>query len=294
MNAAAFNRDLNAPIRKYELGRPVVRREQRAALEKIHRALAQTWSEAMAEYLPRHAAMEFEGLEFDAFSSAPIAKGSCVRIALFTIVSTPISGFIQIDGELARFLVSARLGLKSAGADLAGQPFTRIEMAIAHEMTRAMLARLGEAYAAAGLGSLCNIRECSDLADSFAFAPEDYMALLKFRLCEAGEATGLVIGLTANVLEALSRRAPMASGKRRGRGAIVAAVRQLPIDIDVVLGRWTVPVGELAQLQVGDRIVLPEGEDAWLASRGVRIRHARVDVDGNGAAIQIRHRARMR
>ena len=187
MNTATVIANEAAPIRKYELGRPIIRREQRIAFERIHRAVAQAWSDSMTEYLPSDAALEFEGLDFDAFSSVSIDDSPCAQIALFSIASTPVSGFLMMTGALAKFLVRSRLGLKSATDDKADAPFTRIETAIARETTRAMLVRLGEAYATAGLGSIGNIRECDDLADSFLFAPEESLALLKFRMSAGSE-----------------------------------------------------------------------------------------------------------
>jgi flagellar motor switch protein FliM len=223
----------------------------------------------MAEYLPSDAALEFEGLDFDAFSSVSIDESPCAKIALFSIASTPIGGFLMMTGALAKFLVSNRLGLKSATDDKANEPFTRIETAIARETTRAMLTRLSDVYATAGLGRIGNIRECDDLADSFLFAPDEYLALLKFRMRALGEELRLLIGLGANAVAAMSERHPATIAKSNSRNAIVDVVRQLPIEVDVVLGSWNVPLSELLQLRTGDKIVLPDGEDAWLAVRGV-------------------------
>lgn len=293
MNTPAAIANEEAPIRKYELGRPIIRREQRIAFERIHRAVAQGWSDSTAEYLPGGAALEFEGLDFDAFSSVSIDESPCAQIALFSIASTSISGFLMMTGALARFLVRNRLGLKSATDDDANEPFTRIETAIARETTRAMLARLGEAYAKAGLGSIGNIRECDDLADSFLFAPDESLALLRFRMNAVGEELRLLIALSGSVVSAMSEHHPAAIAEGNGRNAIAGVVRQLPIEVDVVLGSWKVPLRELLQLRAGDKIVLPDGEDAWLEARGVRIRRASVEVRGNRASLEIRRSERM-
>ncbi len=293
MNTATVIANEAAPIRKYELGQPIIRREQRIAFERIHRAVAQAWSDSMREYLPSDTALEFEGLDFDAFSSVSIDDNPCARIALFSIASTPVTGFLMMTGALAKFLVRSRLGLKSATDDKADAPFTRIETAIARETTRAMLVRLGEAYATAGLGSIGNIRECDDLADSFLFTPEESLALLKFRMNARGEELRLLIALSGSVVTALSEHHP-AVEEGNGRNAIVNVVRRLPIDVEVVLGSWKVPIGELLRLRAGDRIVLPDGEDAWLTARGVRIRRVGVEVSATGLSVEIRRSARMR
>jgi len=294
MNTATVIANEAAPTRKYELGRPIIRREQRIAFEGIHRAVAQTWSDSMREYLPSDTALEFEGLDFDAFSSVSIDGSPCAQIALFSIASTPVTGFLMMTGALAKFLVRSRLGLRSATEDEADAPFTRIETAIARETIRALLVRLGDAYATAGLGSIGNIRECDDLADSFLFAPEESLALLKFLMSAGGEELRLLIGLSGSVVNALSEHHPAEVAEGNGRNAIVSVVRRLPIDVEVVLGSWKVPIGELLRLRTGDKIVLPDGEDAWLTARGVRIRRVGVEVSATGLSVEIRRSARMR
>jgi flagellar motor switch/type III secretory pathway protein FliN len=86
---------------------------------------------------------------------------------------------------------------------------------------------------------------------------------------------------------------PAVVAKSSSRDAIVSVVKQLPIEVDVVLGSWKVPLSELVQLRAGDKIVLPEGEDAWIAARGVRIRRANVVIE-NGVSVEIRGRERAR
>jgi len=283
-----------APIRKYELGQPIIRREQRVAFERIHRDLAQTWSDSIAEYLPGGAALEFEGLDFEAFSSVAIDKSPRAQVTLFSIASTPISGFFVMSEALAKFLVHRRLGISSATADNREASFTKIEAAIARETTRSMLSRLGEAYAKAGLGTLAHIRECRDLTDSFIFAPEESLALLRFRMNVGSEDPRLLVALSGSVVAALAEHHPTAIAEGNGRDAIVNVVRRLPIEVDVVLGSWKAPLGEMMRLRVGDKIVLPDGEDAWLAARGIRIRRAAVEVSASAATIEIRRSARMR
>jgi flagellar motor switch protein FliM len=293
MNSAVVIANPEAPIRKYELGRPIVRREERAAFERIHRGVAQTWTDWMAQYLPPGAAVEFEGLDFDTFSSVATEENPCAQVALFSIASTPISGFLLMSGALAKFLVSARLGLKST-AENVSELFTRIEASIARATTRAMLAHLGDAYASAGLGSIGDIRECDNLVDSFVFAPEESVALVRFRISSPSDELHLLIGLSGNIISAISGHPPADAAKSNSRSAIVDAASQLPIEVDVVLGRWKVPPEELLQLRTGDRIVLPDGGDAWLSARGVRIRRAIVEITPAGASVEIAPNARMR
>jgi flagellar motor switch protein FliM len=283
-----------AQVRRYELGRPIIRREQRIAFERIHRSLAQTWSDSMTEYLPAGAVMEFEGLDFDAFATVAIDASASARIELFSIASTPVNGFLMMSGALAKFLVRSRLGLKAAAGEKTDAPFTRIETAIARELTRSMLARLEEAYAGAALGSIGNIRECEDLADSFLFEPEESLALLKFHLSAGGQELPVLLALSGSIVAAMTEHQPAAVAEPNGRNAVADVVRRLPINVEVVLGSWKAPLRELMQLRAGDRIVLPDGEDAWLAARGVRLRRASVELTASGATVEIRQSARLR
>jgi len=278
------------PIRKYELGQPFVRREQRLAFEAIHRAVAQTWSDTMTQHLSGGAALEFEGVEFATFSSVTLDRSPCAQLAMFAIASTPYSGFLMVTGALAKYLVSNRLGLKTAAPGKVAAPFTRIEASIARETMRGMLARLSEAYLAAKLGSIADIRYCDGPVESFMFAPEEPLALLRFRLGVASDDRHVLLVVSSSIVGSMAEHQPAATAQGNGRDAIVSAIRRLPLDIDVMLGSWKVPLGELLQLRAGEKIVLPDGEDAWLSSRGVRIRRANVEVIGNCASVEIRGR----
>jgi flagellar motor switch protein FliM len=277
-----------APVRKYELGQPFVRREQRLALETIHRTLAQTWSDTMTKHLPGGGALEFAGAEFATFSSVSLDRSPGTQLAMFSIASTPISGFLMLNGALTKFLVSGRLGLKAAAPDKIAAPFTRIEASIARETMGGLCARLREAYLAAKLGSIGNLRYCDGLADNFVFAPEESLAVLRFRLGTESEDLRILLGVTSSIVGSLAEHQPAATAQGNGRDAIVSALKLLPLEVDVVLGSWKVPLGELRQLRVGEKIVLPDGEDAWLSARGVRIRRANIEVVGNCASIEIR------
>jgi len=280
-------------IRKYELGQPIVRREQRIALERIHHTLAQAWSDAMSDALPDDAALEFDGLEFGTFSSVAVDTSPCAQSSLFTVAPVSIRGFLMMTGAFARFMVARRLGLKSAAQAKHEVPFTRIEAAVASEIMRGTLARLGETYRGANLGSLGSVRQCDNVADSFGFAPEEPLALLKFHLGAASDDLRVLIGLSSSILNSLAEHLPATPAQSNGRDAIVNVVRRLPIDVDVVLGSWKAPLRELLELRAGDRIVLPDGEDAWLSASGVRIRGARVElIEGRADIVTGRNAAR--
>jgi flagellar motor switch protein FliM len=270
---------------KYELGRTVIRREQRTALERIHRSVAQQWTNSMTVYLPRGATLEFEDIKLAPLAGARIDDGSRAQAMMFTFASRSVTGFLAMSGALASFLVTQRLGLKLTRSD-GDVPFTRIEAAIARETIRAMLAQLADEYGSAGLGKLIDIRECENLADSLGYGAEENLVLISFNLADHPELR-LLVGFDSSVTAPLSHDGTTYKEGQGGREAIASAVARLPIEVDVVLGSWQVPLSELMRLRAGDRVVLPDGQEAWFAARGVRIGRANVEVTGNRARLEI-------
>ena len=118
------------------------------------------------------------------------------------------------------------------------------------------------------------------------------LALLGFRLNGLDDDMHVVLGLSGNVVSALTQPRTDDAEASNDRDAIIGAVAQLPIDVDIVLGSWKVPLNELLSLRAGDRIVLPEGEDAWLDARGIRLRRANVEITQSGARARILRSAR--
>ena len=89
----------------------------------------------------------------------------------------------------------------------------------------------------------------------------------------------------------LVRQGPLPTLRKNRNSQVIADVgRQLPIDVDVVLGSWDAPLIELTNIRPGDQILLPEGEDAWLVTRGVRLRAAKIQVAGNRATVEVKGR----
>ena len=275
--------------RKYELGGTVLRREQRTALERIHRAVAQAWTNAMADFLPQGSALEYEELGLAPMAEVKIADSPRAQALTFALTSRAVAGFLAMSGELASFLVSKRLGLSSSRGDDAS--LTRIEGAIARETIRAMLARLDEEYGSAGLGELVDIQECESLADSLGYPPEEKLVMVRFQVTDQPEMS-LIVGFGSGVAAILSDDGPAHVQAHGGRETIVSAVARLPIEVDLVLGSWQATLRELQQLRAGDRLVLPDGQDAWFAARGIRIGRANVEVAGNRARVEIIGNAR--
>ena len=66
------------------------------------------------------------------------------------------------------------------------------------------------------------------------------------------------------------------------------------MNVDVVLGSWKTTIRELKRLRPGDHIVLPDGEDGWLAADNVRLRLARIQFAERKTSVEIKRSARLR
>ncbi len=71
--------------RKYELWRPALPARRRAALERIHRAVADAWSQALTEYLPAGARIDFETIGFEPGGSIGADENDDAQIGVFSI-----------------------------------------------------------------------------------------------------------------------------------------------------------------------------------------------------------------
>jgi flagellar motor switch protein FliM len=255
--------------RKYELWRPIIRPQRRAALERIHHNVADDWSRALAEYLPRGKHIEFEGLSFESYATLNHTDKEGVHSAVFALERSDIGGALLVSAELASCLVLSRLGILEEGSsDGSHKAFTRIETAIIREAMRQLLSILGATYARAGVGAGIS-RYSERNKDPLALASHDYVLALRFRLDLPPRSLKLTVAISRNIINAVG---DLAVGKLgQGSQSTGRVLSQLPVEIDVMLGEWYLPLTELSTLKAGDTIVLPDGADAWLSTNGVRL-----------------------
>ncbi|HLX36146.1 MAG TPA: hypothetical protein VKR29_00040 [Candidatus Binataceae bacterium] len=278
--------------RKYELWRPIIQPQRRQIFERIHNRIAEAWSHAMAGYLPGDKRFEFEGLGFEVFSEFNADQGDGSQVVVFGLEQAQVTGFMLMSGVVARSLVDARLGIKPSETPDANPCFTRIEMGVVREAIRAMLARLSETYAEVGLGRLSGIRDCERLGDTLMFAPEDYLAVLRFRIGNAADAQRVTVALSSSAVNAVHETQHLARKPRANDLERIAG--QLPVSVDIVLGAWKTSIREINRLRPGDQIVLPDGEDGWLATDTVRLRLGSIRFAGRKVSFEIKRSARLR
>jgi hypothetical protein len=281
------------PPRKYELWRPIIQPRRRAIFERLHGRVAESWSHSMHSYLPGDDRFEFEALGFEVFRDFNAGHQQGAQVVVFAIEAAQVVGFLLLDDVVARTLVDSRLGIRQLPSAPDAKPFfTRIEAGVVREAIRGLLARLSETYLEVGLGSIGATRECERLGDTLMFAPEDYLAVLRFRIGAAADRLRIIVALSSNAINAV-REVPLVAPVRKA-SALEEIAGQLPVNVDVVLGTWKSCVRELRRLRPGDQIVLPDGEDGWLDANNVRIRKGRIQFLAPGVRFEIKPGARPR
>jgi flagellar motor switch protein FliM len=278
--------------RKYELWRPIIQPRRRVVFERMHNRVAEAWSHSMRGYLSGDKHFEFEAMGFEVFRDFSSEQAEASQIVVFAIEQAQVGGFLMVSNVVARTLVDTRLGIKPSPNQAPKATFTRIEMGVLREAIRTMLARLSETYSEVSLGQVGGIRECEHLDDTLMFAPEDYLAVLRFRIGTASDGLRVTVALSSNAINAVHEGQQVAVVKHTSDLERVAG--QLPLKLDVVLGAWKTSIRELSRLRVGDQIVLPDGEDGWLAAGEVRLRNGKIEFTGGKTTIDIKRSVRRR
>lgn len=276
--------------RKYELWRPIIQPQRRLVFERMHNRIAEAWSHSMRGYLSGDKRFEFEAMGFEVFRDFDNDQSEASQVVVFAIEQAQVGGFLMVSNAVARTLVDTRLGIKLSPNQAPTPKFTRIETGVLREAIRTMLARLSETYSEVGLGQVGGIRECERLGDTLMFAPEDYLAVLRFRIGAAAEGLRITVALSSNAINAVHEGQHVAVVKQASDLERIAG--QLPLKVDVVLGAWKTSIRELSRLRVGDQIVLPDGEDGWLAAGEVRLRNGKIEFTGGKTSIDIKRSAR--
>jgi hypothetical protein len=149
---------------------------------------------------------------------------------------------------------------------------------IVRELQTALVETLGEIYRARGLGAPASLHHGERLSDNLLLSPDDRMVLFRFGPGRGARGRAITVGAKVEIVDTIEE------SSRYGRAPASASTAKraaaLPVGVDLVLGSWNAPLEDLATLRPGDLIVLPEGDDAWLASGTVELRRVRVTVSG--------------
>lgn len=253
----------NDKSHKYELWRPVVRLDQRAALEAMHRELATLWREALLQF-GIDARFDLQGSGIGAFARLRDERPAAPQVTVFTVGSLRAPALMMLSPELGRALVDKHLG----GTGDREREFTPIEREILRQMGDVMFDVLRQAYARRGIGEISSPRQAAGLTELQGFEDGEYLIVFTFA-GSGGNLEGEVsVALSAGVANAIVESRNSARTSSRS-GAVRAQVGNLPLAAEVVLGEWRVSVGEVLDLKPGDEIPLPDLHEGTLAiSRG--------------------------
>jgi hypothetical protein len=171
---------------------------------------------------------------------------------------------------------SEKAAAKSADGDAQRPaPFTRLESALLKNSLVLLLRKLGNVYAAMGLGIPRPIDQTRAEA-SLGLLPDDQLIIFRYKVAEADTPLNLfiasVIGLVDAVHDTLGPSVPVDD-------SMLSAVTAAQLDVKLVLGSWNVTIEELSGLRNGDEIVLPDGTDAWLTASSIPIKPVRVKLN---------------
>ena len=214
-----------------------------------------------------------------ATSTAHQPEGS--QVVVFSIEQAQVIGFLMLSAIVARTLVDTRLGIKPAVARMQSpkpgfHPHRNGRGARGDSLdARAPQRDLPGGRASGRIGG---VRECERLGDTLMFAPEDYLAVLRFRIGAAADGLRVTVALSSNAINAVHEGQHVAVAQQASDLERIAG--QLPLKSMWCWARGRLRSANCRQLRPGDQIVLPDGEDGWLAADNVRLRNGQIEFAG--------------
>ena len=265
-------------VEKYDLWRPVVRPERRDALDHLHQNVAVAWCQHLPDSLGSSATIAFEGSSFEPFLRLCDTENAVAEVAAFVLERAQVSGLLLISSDLVQDFIDIRLGAPGERFGHEAPGFTLLETAIAREVATSLFGHLNHAYAATGLGELKVTRHANALRDLGAFDPEDYLVVFRYAVSGANIAGRIVVALGSTVVNAVVD-STAASKTVTHSPQLRSQIAMLPVDTEVLLGSWTVPLQELLELRPGDVFPLPGGDEGVLMTGGRRLQSLEVEFE---------------
>ncbi len=266
------------PPRSLHLMLPTLSPERRQKILDVHHQAAAVLSRAMSELLSEGDRLFFEGLSFAGLPELRAAEEAGSFVAAFTLETPKAQGLMIAHPNLTAYFARAFLGRQSrSAASSSHSPLTRLERSLAANTLKALIDHLAAFYAGIGLHGLRCTSTGEPLASAARFDPGDCLASFSMRLGATEPATRLTIAVGVELLAAFQADATVATRVPAPTPAVVLATAAAPLDAAIVLGSWTLTLAELTELRIGDTIVLPDGDDAWLTCSGVRLQNVRLD-----------------
>ena len=260
--------------RTYEFWRPVISPQYLDRVQALHRDLIAELAPALAERTGRAARWRLVELEFKDLGGYLCELAADDYVALLGCDRMRHAGVLAFSGSLASAVVRHGLNLSP---DFPVGALTAIEMNVLRRAVGGLAEAVFTRYEQAGLPRLAIERQgdAHVLAESLSVSRE----LVVFRF-EADQSMGwwLLLALDADpvlrLAEGISRDNPTgAEVQVEDLGAIVLRGR-------ITLHRFKAPVEMLCRLRPGDRLLLPDPDEAWLSvAEGSELMPIRVDID---------------
>ncbi len=275
-------------IEKYDLWRPVVRPERRGTLDSLHQGVGLAWSQGFLENFGRSVTITCEASAFEPFQRLCDAEQEPAEIAAFVLERAQASGLMLVSRQLTRNLVDLLLGGEERPAAQDG-PLTPMESALAREAITSLLNQLSQSYVASGLGELKVNVHGNQLHDLGVFDLEDYVIVFRYTLSGTNIAGQIVVALSTTVASAIVAH-PTPLEPETQRVGLRSQAAMLPVEAEILLGSWVVPLQELMELRAGDTFPLPGADEGVLKTGGGRLFSLKVDFQPRSVRLWVRRR----
>jgi Type III flagellar switch regulator (C-ring) FliN C-term len=269
-----------ATVEPPKLWVPVIPAERKRALLELHQQVAEKWTQNLRASSRQGDKIKLAGFTFESADRLAAEQTDGSSVTLFAADGTRMAGCVLVSASLSAYFASYKVEIdKPDNSSPSVVRLTRLETMVARGAIEGLVTQLIECYGRAGIPNLKSTGRDEGLKSTPLFGSQDYLAVCRYGLGDPEKELSVTVALNIDLVDAIRvnptiTRAPVAS-PRVGRFA-----EAVPVEATIVLGSWRVPVGELAGLKLGDEIVLPAGDDAWLEVAGIPIRAVRVEVDG--------------
>jgi len=206
---------------------------------------------------------------------------------LFCGGQLPYAGAILFSPELGQRIIAKWFNLQNAAAK---KTFSALEESTFWQAAERLARVFLSVYARAGLEQprIVGRGRLREMSDAFVSLPE-IVAFKYAAEMPANERLGLPICavLDTEIVARLVRPDKDAPIVETVSPAARAA-RNLPIETAVVLGSFKISLTDLAALKVGDTILLPDPDEAWLeAADSVKLLPLKVEIEGERAQLHV-------
>ncbi len=284
---------LKASVRAYDFRRPdKFSKDQLRTLQMVHESFARLWTTALSAHLRAMTKVTLEQVEQLTYDEFLLGVSNPGVLCLANLDPLPGRQMIDVHPRLAFPVIDRLMGGLGTG-DVGDRALTEIETTVLEKVMDGFLSSLAESWH--GLASLRPRLEGVETNPLFAqvIPPNEVAAVMTFsvHLQETGGTLRLCFPFSSlqPVLPQLSAHRWTGGNGAPSAGSDAARLADVRVEMRVELGRSTLTIGQLLELEPGDVIRLQHPVDkpllALLGPRAAfRVRPGRV---GNRMATQV-------